>query len=240
MYVIVFNKLYVTDFFYICKNLKQIIMKKSNVLITLLTLFSVISFSQEVKFGLRGGLNIANQSNTSLSGLAQTNSSSIIGFNFGGYVEIELSNKISIQPELLFSLQGGKLSSVEYLRLDPMDPGEYVNVETVDKLSYINIPVMFKYNVTDKFTLELGPQLGILISSNRNTSFYGPTYSANSSRNSTDIYSTIDYGINLGAEYNISDNIAVGIRYNIGVNNIGKYSTEIKNNVFSISTNYKF
>ncbi len=213
---------------------------KKLILTSILTITSVLVFAQQAKFGLKGGLNIANQSNTALSGLAQTNSSSIIGFNIGGYVEIELANKISIQPELLFSLQGGKLSYVDYLRLDYMDPGEYVNVETVDKLSYINMPIMFKYYVIDKLTLELGPQLGILVSSNRNTSYYGPTYSGNSSRNSKDFYSTIDYGINLGAGYNISENIAVGIRYNIGVNNIGKYSTEIKNNVFSISTNYKF
>lgn len=214
-------------------------MKKSNVLITLLTLFSVISFSQEVKFGLKGGLNIANQSNPALSGLVQGKTSFLIGFNIGGYVEIELANKISIQPELSFSLQGGKLSYVDYIRTDPFYPEESVNVELVDKLSYINIPIMFKYNVADEITLELGPQLGILVSSTTNASFNGSTISGNSSENSKAFYNSVDYGINLGAGYNMSEDITVGIRYYKGVSNIGKYSSEIKNNVFSISLFYK-
>ena len=214
-------------------------MKK--IILTLLFIFSIgFTYAQNTQFGIKGGLNVASQSFSSPNSSFQPNTSSLIGFHIGGFVEIKISDKFSIQPELLYSAQGGKLSYVDFLRLNIDDPGEYVNYETINNLSYINIPIMFKYYVTEKFTLELGPQLGVLIISKMNSSFNGPTYSGQSSSDSKDLYNSIDYGINLGAGYDITKNFSVGIRYNLGVCNIGKYSYEIKNSVFSIATNYKF
>ena len=78
--------------------------------------------AQEVKFGLKGGLNVAN-----ITGDIEDNSSKV-GFHVGGFAEIKVSEKFSVQPELLFSTQGTKFDF----------EGTNVNFN----LSYLNIPIM--------------------------------------------------------------------------------------------------
>lgn len=193
--------------------------------------FGIIN-AQKTQFGIKGGLNISSQENTFLSGLTSTKSSSLLGFHIGGFFEHKISEKFSIQPELLFSTQGGKLSyNEDYLTLpNPNDPS-IREIENKSNLYYFNIPITFKYYVIDKITLELGPQVGFLVSSK----FEYTSTALIPEQN----YKSLDYGLNFGASYVITNNISFGIRYNMGLNNISKNSNEIKNNVFSLSTLYK-
>lgn len=216
-------------------------MKKITILSLFLFAFGIIN-AQKTQFGIKGGLNISNQSNIVETLGAPQKSSSIIGFNIGGFVEIKISDKISVQPELLYSAQGGKSNSVVFLRPNADDPGELFDVEYKSSLSYVNIPVMFKYYVIEKLSLELGPQLGILVSSKIKQTLTGQTSGqTRSNDNDGDFYNSIDYGINIGAGYVISKNISAEIRYNIGLSDIStQASNESKNSVFSISACYKF
>jgi hypothetical protein len=192
--------------------------------------FGIIN-AQKTQFGIKGGLNISNQSNTRLSGVTNTNSSLIVGFHVGGFLEYKISDKFSIQPELLFSTQGGKLSYNEENLVPNTPDRDNYNVENISNLYYINIPITFKYNVIDKITLELGPQLGFLVSSKYE--YTSPVLIPKED------YKSLDYGLNFGAGYVVTNNISIGVRYSMGLNNISKNSNEIKNNVFSISTLYK-
>ena len=70
------------------------------------------------------------------------------GFNIGVLAGFEISEKFSVQPELLYSAQGAKEDGGD---------GEL-------KLDYINIPVMAKFYVAEGFSLEAGPQVGFLMS----------------------------------------------------------------------------
>ena len=58
--------------------------------------------AQDVRFGVKGGLNIA-----TLTGDVQ-DASTKVGFHVGGFAEIKVSDKFAVQPELLFSTQGAK------------------------------------------------------------------------------------------------------------------------------------
>lgn len=58
--------------------------------------------AQEVKFGVKGGLNTAFLINNTNDGLDKNPR---IGFHIGGLTEIPLTDRLSIQPELLFSQQ---------------------------------------------------------------------------------------------------------------------------------------
>ena len=62
----------------------------------------------------------------------------------GMFAEFKVSNKFSIQPELLYSRQGAKVGS--------------------KKLNYINVPVLVKFYPINKFSIEAGPQVGYLLS----------------------------------------------------------------------------
>lgn len=189
--------------------------------------------AQEVKYGLKGGLNLSNFSGDT----EDVNLKSKAGFNIGGFVEIKLSDKYAIQPELLYSTQGSKVK------------GEFVQIDDVlyrgnvcFNLSYINVPVMFKYYVVDKFNVEAGPQIGFLASAKTKTTIDG--YNGSNELDAKEIFKSIDFGLNLGVGCDFTENIFASARYNLGLANIAKTDagddSKIHNSVFSLSVGYKF
>ena len=200
-------------------------------ILSALLIFAIgLTSAQNTQFGIKGGLNLANLNGTGWVELSNT--SPIISFHVGGFVEIKLSDKISIQPELLYSLQGCKYK-IE-LRQDPNETA--TNSDVVSSLSYINIPVMFKYYVIEKFSLEAGPQLGVLVSSKVKQTLTGQPSIVYDNISG---YNSIDYGVNIGAGYDISEKLSTGIRYNLGLCDIDKSTSVTKNNVLSLSMCYK-
>ena len=172
-----------------------------------------ISFAnaQDVKFGAKAGLNLSSLANAE-------GAKTQVGFHLGGYATISVSDKFAVQPELLYSAQGAKFE------------GGSLN------LSYINIPVMAKFNVADKFNLEVGPQIGLLMSA-----------TAKSSAGSLDVkegYKTMDFGLNFGAGYDVAENINVGLRYCLGLSQLEKElasgETATKNTNIQLSLGYRF
>jgi len=112
------------------------------VLFLLTSIFiTAVSQAQEIKFGVKGGLNLS-----TLSG----DSPNISGR--GAVLEVKFNDKFALQPELLYSEQGASAEN-----------GQLVNIETKLRLNYINIPILAKYYLTKGLSVEAGPQLGILI-----------------------------------------------------------------------------
>ena len=110
---------------------------------TVLVILCIIAFSgakaQQVKFGVKAGLNVATIHGENL------NTDSKLGLHVGGLVELKLSDSFSIQPEVLYS-QMGTENDANQLKID-----------------YISLPVMAKYYIVDGFSLELGPQISFLV-----------------------------------------------------------------------------
>jgi len=204
---------------------------KKNILAAIAVFAFGLTNAQKAQFGLKGGLNVANQ-NFSVNGFPSA--SSRIGFHIGGFVEVKISDKFAIQPELLYSTQGSKFN------MTVNDSGTDYNTENVFKLAYLNIPVMFKYYAAEKFSLEAGPQIGFLTSSKLDVSVVGKTVS----QNAKDLFESVDFGLNLGAGYDFTKKISAGVRYNFGLANVAKTEkgddSNIKNRVFSASLGYRF
>ena len=177
----------------------------------ILTLAVVFAFgyanAQKAKFGVKGGLNIA-----TLTGDVE-DASSLIGFQIGGFAEIKISEKFSIQPELMYSSQGASSDLGGDLKLD-----------------YINIPVMAKFYVAKSFSLEAGPQIGFLVSAKAD------------GEDVKDFVSSTDFGFNFGAGYDFTEKLSAGLRYNLGLSNVDDSDSgdSIKNAVISITLGYKF
>lgn len=203
----------------------------------ILSAIAVMAFgmasAQDVKFGLKGGLNVSNFSGDT-EGL---DFKSRFGFNAGGFVEIKFSEKFALQPEILYSTQGAK---VDNFNLEVDDIGT-VNADASFNFAYINVPVMFKYFAAEKFSLEAGPQIGFLVSAEIKTKVDGY---GSSKVDIKDNFESIDFGLNLGAGYDFTENLSVGARYNIGLANIAKTEegddSKVHNGVFSLSVGYKF
>ncbi|MEN2414851.1 porin family protein [Flavobacterium mesophilum] len=189
--------------------------------------------AQEVKYGVKGGLNLSNFSGDTEG----VNLKSKAGFNVGGFVEIKLSDKFAIQPELLYSTQGAKADNQQE------EIGDVIyTADVCFNLSYINVPVMFKYYVADKFNVEAGPQIGFLTSAKTKTTVEG--FSGSNEMDVKDAFESIDFGLNFGAGYDFTDHFNAGLRYNLGLANIAKTDagddTKLHNGVFSLSVGYKF
>ena len=121
--------------------------------VTILTIgFVNAQGKKDMSFGVKGGVNFA-----TLTGDVE-NASMKVGFHVGGFVEVKISDRFSVQPELLFSTQGAKNEFSE-------DLGGGVTYSENDKinLSYLNVPVMAKFYVVDAFSLEAGLQIGFLM-----------------------------------------------------------------------------
>ncbi|MGR7814073.1 porin family protein [Lacinutrix undariae] len=171
--------------------------------------------AQEVTFGAKAGVNFAN-----LGGDIEDNDMKV-GFHVGGVAEIAISEKFSVQPELLFSSQGTKFE----------ESGETLKYN----LSYINVPVMAKYYVAEGFSVEAGPQVGFLVDAKAK-------YDSDS-EDIKDAFNSVDFGLNLGAGYKLDNGFNFSARYNLGLANIAKDAGDdfsIQNNVIQLSVGYSF
>ncbi len=177
--------------------------------------FTLLAQSSEITYGAKGGLNVSN-----FIGDDADDSDSKVGFNVGLFLEAPIAERLSIQPELLFSTQGAESESGDG--------------SSEAKLSYISIPVMFKYYVTEKFNLLAGPQLSFNINSEFEA--LGITVDADDLGLDT---STVDFGLNFGLGYNITEKFFVEGRYNIGINDVYD-DIDVKNSVFQFGLGYRF
>ncbi|MQP53124.1 MULTISPECIES: porin family protein [unclassified Flavobacterium] len=187
-----------------------------------------VKSTSEVKFGAKGGINLAN-----IVGDDAGDANMFVGFNAGFFVEIPVTEKLTIQPEILYSAQGSK--SEGPLVID----GSLYDVKATMKFNYINIPVMFKYNVVEKFSLEAGPYIGFLTTAKIKVDVNG---FGSATEDMKDLVKSTDFGIALGMNYEFSDVIFANARYQGGLSQIGDTGEgdNIKNSVFQLGLGFRF
>lgn len=184
---------------------------KKVIFVAVIALFSLVGVNAQTSFGAKAGLNSA-----TLIGDIDGNKS-LIGFNAGVFAEIALADSFYIQPELFYSTQG-------------TDDYQHLLSKYKLNLDYINLPIMFKYDVANRFYLEAGPQVGFLVSAKRGDV------------DVKDIFETTDFGANFGLSYGFTETIFAQARYNIGLSDIYKNegNDKVSNAVISFSLGYKF
>ncbi len=191
--------------------MKKMIFVVAFVMITLTTAWS------QVAFGIKAGLNVANQTFTG-SGVS-VSPSSVVGFNGGIYLHARFG-KFGIQPEAYYSMQGSKFTVSGFV--------------SEAKTNYINFPILFRYNITDFINLHAGPQFGIVASAKQTVN--GTTSDIKDQLKSGDFSAVIGAGFDLPMGFN------GGVRYVIGLSNIEKDTStgdKTKNNVFQIYLGYR-
>ncbi|MUV03215.1 outer membrane beta-barrel protein [Flavobacterium rakeshii] len=195
-------------------------MKKILLSATALLAFGFASQAQDIKFGAKAGLNIAD-----FGGDAET-SGSRTGFHVGVVAEFKLTEQFSIQPEIVYSMQGAKFETLD---------GFASIVEQDMKLDYLNVPIMAKYYLFEGFSIQAGPQVGFLMSAKVDDD------------DAKDSFKSIDFALNGGVGYELPSGVFFQARYSAGLADIndvegfeGADAPKINNNVISFSVGYKF
>jgi len=153
--------------------------------------------AQGVDFGARAGVNFATISSDNFDSFDGRTS-----FHIGFVSEIPICETFSFQPELIYSSQGSGYSE-----------DSEVTFEGTIKADYLNIPLMGKYYVAKGFSLEAGPQIGLLLSASDEGEIDGFTYD----EDIKEFLKGIDFGVNFGVGYKLDSGLNFGARYNLGL-----------------------
>jgi opacity protein-like surface antigen len=160
----------------------------------------------DISFGIKAGGNVSNTSNS--KEISDDGTDNRYGFNVGAVVNIGLSEKFSIQSEVVYSQQGFTTSSD--FDLDIFDIGDIVW-----RFDYINIPVMASYEVVKGLTIQAGPQVGF----NINAEVYNSDIDLGDDFDLSESTNTVDFGAGLGAQYELDFGLFFQARYVWGFSN---------------------
>lgn len=208
-------------------------MKKKFFVFAAAAMMTTGAFAQ-VSFGVKAGLNLSKLT-SEYEGESET-SDNRISAAFGGFMNYQLSDKFSIQPELLISMEGGKNEISE-----SGQTGSYSS-ENTTKITFLNIPVMLKANIANGLFLEAGPQLGFKMSAKTEYETTTSTTGTKSGEEDIEDMKSMNLGLGLGAGYEMENGLGFGLRYNLGLSNLydGEGDDTYKINTLNIGVSYKF
>lgn len=198
-----------------------------------LALVNAQSDSKDVQLGIKGGLNSSTISGDDFGDLDSRTS-----FNAGLVAEIPLTERLSFQPEVLYSGQGFDVREIDQDNIVDTDE----NIEY--QLDYIQVPLLLKAYIVKGLSIEAGPQFGFKIHEEFD-------YQPNSDGGDIEIDSDDSYvkdfdtSIALGAAYKFDNGFFLSGRYNLGVTDIFEDGTpfegvDAKNNVWQFGIGFMF
>mgnify|MGYP001770867671 CR=1 FL=1 len=175
-----------------------------------MVLVSALVLSQvamaQFHLGIKGGANITKVEGKTFKEQFK------YGYNLGGFAEIGLGSKFSLQPEVLFNQYSTTLDS-SYKSI-------YQNVinsnQSKVKLNYLSIPLLLDYKLLGPIHLQAGPQFGILMSQDKNFL-----------QNGSDAFKKGDFSLAAGTQIKLA-NFRITGRYLIGLNNINDIDNKDK------------
>lgn len=194
---------------------------KAKILLLLTAIVVTQLASAQFNLGIKAGANI-----TKIDGQAFRDEFKY-GYHAGGFVEIGLGKKLMLQPEVLFNQYETRVdSSFSSIYEHALDFSNYRDV----KLNYLSIPLLLNYKLGNVFSLQAGPQFGILLDQQKNLL-----------ENGKEAFSSGDFSMIGGAQVNISKLRVTG-RYVVGLNNINDIdnSDEWRNQGFQLSLGLAF
>ena len=179
---------------------------------------AIAGANAQTKFGVRAGLNLADVAVKSED--VKVESKIRPSFYVGGLAEFAFNDVVLMDAGLTYSNQGAKAKEGD---------GAYIQ-------HALNLPVWFKYDFAG-FRPKAGLYAGYILS--QQTKAEGKTETVDK-----DLYNHFDYGIGLGAEYNLPNNgLFFEASYNWGLANLqknGDSKNYANNRVIQVGVGYKF
>lgn len=197
-------------------------MKKIALALVLVTMTAGAAMAQ-VTYGAKVGFDMTNFWGKNTEHGMQPN------YQAGLFLEYKATENFAIAPEVVFASQGGKYS-------------EDLLGSTIDytyATNYINVPVMLKFYPTENFSIDLGPQVGFNVYSKVTGKTNAGGVKVKEKVDLKDDTKTVDFGVGLGATYNLSANAFVQARYTMGLTKVFDGS-DAKNSNIQLAFGYRF
>lgn len=147
------------------------------------------------------------------------------GFTAGIFSNYKFSDKFSIQPEILYSRKGSNFKEFSY-SFEEFEIADF-NLEMHIQMNWLEVPLLAIYNINEHFTIFAGPYLGIYLDgklvAESSIAIFGVDVEYDIEEDDLNLP---DYGIVLGAAYDINDHFGIQIRWTQGISNISNDITE--------------
>lgn len=214
-------------------------MGKFNLYVILMILIvSSNSYGQLISKGIKGGVNFANVGGEDAK---NPDPQSITAFNAGVFATFNVNGTVVLQPEIIYSVKGFKVSDVLNFF------GQNYSIIMTGKIAYLEIPILVKLTMpssTDdifKPNIFIGPELAIKLSAKVRSEVTGQPSQEQDLQN----ISSSDYGaiIGVGTDINLSTiGLTIDARYDYGLNNVTSTQNpvDVKHRVFSVNCGIKF
>ncbi len=180
---------------------------------------TILAQKKGFHIGIKGGVN-----GNKITGVSFQD-----GFEYnyllGGFIQIPLVPRVSIQPEVLFSQSKTTSSSTVTQAFDPNNASN--KMVTLD---YLNIPIML--NLGGAFKFQVGPQYSLKI--NNNTTLL---------QNGSDAFKSGDFSLCGGFQWRLPIlGLHIGARYLIGLSDVNAVSSQNnwKSQSIQVSTGFIF
>ncbi len=182
-----------------------------NILFILAIVFFAQSNAQSLNLGGKTGVNfvVLNTDNS-------RNYVNIFNYHIGAVGRVRITEKFSVQPELLYSTQRYSYETLRYY------------------MDYINLPILADYKVVRGLSLQGGPQFGFNVK--KRVKMKAGDDTAGMDRNLENV-EALNIGLGFGAQYKLPINLFFQARYTFGLTRIYDDSN-LKNGVFSLSVGY--
>ena len=179
----------------------------------LLLAFSPSGLAQDAVIGLKAGTNIS-----SIGGNTE-NLSMKLGFHGGFFSSLNLSEKLSLRPEIIVSNQGARNSNNRDIKL---------------AYWYLNAPVLLQYQKTTPVAFNLGIQFGTVLNAK--------TKGDGEDQDVTSQLKNIDFSAVIGIAYELTSALSLEARYNYGISNASRNvfpgDDKLQNRVLQLSIAY--
>ena len=203
---------------------------KKIVLLAIATIMGASASFAQLSFGVKGGFSATNFWGEDINhGIKPS-------YQAGLLMEYKFTDKFAISPEVLFTSQGGKISSTS----------ELLGIKAVGDMTfntnYINVPVMLKYYVAPCFSIDFGPQVGFNVYSKTTASASIADFGTGdkAALDLKDKTNAVDFGLGLGGTFNVTDNLFVQARYTMGFTKVFDGDQDIKNGNIFVGLGFKF
>ena len=207
-----------------------------------LMMISSTSVFAQASFGVKAGLNLSK-----MSGKAEGEKLDDIkmkpGFNIGAFADFSFSDMFALETGLTIETKGFKIKNEEEMF------GGNLESKTTFNVVYATIPVQARLNFSNFYVLA-GPYIGIGVTGKLKTKV---TYDGETEKEDDSIefgddaeesdLKRLDFGLGVGAGYEITDNFGVRLGYDLGLANLtpgGDKDNKLKNGSINLSVTFKF